>query len=133
MKREREKKITRLHIILFGLVVTTIIITVIVVNTSGNKRIEKYKKLERDLKTATTYYYSARENALEKGRMEVVTMKTIINNGYLQDEITSQCEGYTTISNYRDLDGNYEIKYDSYISCGKYYETEGYEKELITQ
>ena len=130
MKREREKKITRLHLILFALVVTTIIIVVTTVMTSGNKKIERYKKLEKDLNTATIYYYGSKEEELEKGRMKVIKMQTIIDNGYLQDEITSKCKGYTIVSNYR-IAGEYEISYESYIKCGNTYVTPDFEEEYL--
>ena len=157
MKREREKKITRLHLILFALVVTTIIIVVTTVMTSGNKKIERYKKLEKDLNTATIYYYGSKmaqvmnevqedkikedemafeqgrkvqEEELEKGRMKVIKMQTIIDNGYLQDEITSKCKGYTIVSNYR-IAGEYEISYESYIKCGNAYVTPDFEEEYL--
>ena len=130
MKREREKKITRLHLILFALVVTTIIVVVTTVMTSGNKKIERYKKLEKDLNTATIYYYGSKEEELEKGRMKVIKMQTIIDNGYLQDEITSKCKGYTIVSNYR-IAGEYEISYESYIKCGNAYVTPDFEEEYL--
>ena len=130
MKREREKKITRLHLILFALVVTTIIVVVTTVMTSGNKKIERYKKLEKDLNTATIYYYGSKEKELEKGRMKVIKMQTIIDNGYLQDEITSKCKGYTIVSNYR-IAGEYEISYESYIKCGNAYVTPDFEEEYL--
>lgn len=130
MKREREKKITRLHLILFALVVTTIIVVVTTVMTSGNKKIERYKKLEKDLNTATIYYYGSKEEELEKGRMKVIKMQTIIDNGYLQDEITSKCKGYTIVSNYR-IAGEYEISYESYIKCGNTYVTPDFEEEYL--
>lgn len=130
MKREREKKITRLHLILFALVVTTIIVVVTTVMTNGNKKIERYKKLEKDLNTATIYYYGSKEEELEKGRMKVIKMQTIIDNGYLQDEITSKCKGYTIVSNYR-IAGEYEISYESYIKCGNTYVTPDFEEEYL--
>ena len=57
-------------------------------------------------------------------------MKTLVSNGYLQDEITNECLGYTEITNYRDLDGKYNIEYESFIKCGDKYKTEGYEEAL---
>ena len=127
MKREREKKITRLHLILLGLVITIGIIVFVVVKSNGSRKIEKYKKLEKDLNTATLYYYGEKANKLGKGQMDVVTMKTLIKNGYLQDEITSKCNGYTIIRSYRNLEGEYELGYYSYIKCGNSYETANYD------
>jgi hypothetical protein len=130
MKREREKKITRLHLILFGLVITIAVIVIVSVKLGGSKKIERYKKLEKDLNIATMYYYGSKEDEIEKGKMKIITMKTIVANGYLQDEITSKCDGYTIISNYR-IAGEYEISYDSYIKCGDSYKTPDFEEEYL--
>lgn len=131
MKREREKKITRLHIILFLLVVIAIVIVVVAIKSDGNKKIAKYKKLESDLKTATLYYYKNSGKTVEKGTRKIIKMSTIVDDGYLQDEITNECVGYTIISNYRDVEGNYEIDYESFVKCGDSYQTEGYEADII--
>ena len=130
MKREREKHITRLHIILFALVLTIGIIVIVAVRSGGSKKLARYKKLEKDLKTATVYYFGNKTEEIEKGRREIVNMKTLVSNGYLQDEITNECLGYTEITNYRDLDGKYNIEYESFIKCGDKYKTEGYEEAL---
>lgn len=127
IKREREKKITRLHIILFLLVIITAVVVFIVVKVNGGKKLDKYKKLEKDLKTATEYYFKEKESTVEKGRVKIITMKEVTDKGYLQDEITNECKGYTVVGNYRDLDGTYNIEYQSYIKCGNSYKTNGYD------
>ena len=127
MKREREKHITRLHLILIGLVLIAGIITLVVVNVKKNNRIARYKKLENDLAIATKYYCKNNKIEVEKGTEKTIKMKTLIENGYLQDELTKECTGYTTVGNYRDGSGVYEIDYIPYIKCGKTYKTEGYE------
>lgn len=129
MKREREKHITRLHLILFALVVTVAIIVIVAVRSGGSKKVAKYKKLEKDLKTATVYYFENKNKEVEKGRREIINMNTITSSGYLQDEITKECIGYTEITNYK-FDGKYRLEYDSYIKCGDKYTTAGYEEEL---
>jgi hypothetical protein len=63
--------------------------------------------------------------------MEVVSLKTIVDNGYLQDEMTSKCEGYTIISNYRNLDGEYEIGYEPFIKCGNSYISVNYDEQYL--
>ena len=130
LKREREKHITRLHIILFLIVVITTIIVIATVKSNSSKKIERYKKLEKDLNTATIYFYGEKAKKIEKGRMEVVSMKTIIDNGYLQDSLTSSCIGYTIVSNYKAQD-QYVIGYDSYIKCGNDYQTDNYSDDYI--
>lgn len=131
IKREREKHITRLHLILFFIVVIGIAITFIVIKTNNAKRIKKYKTLEENLNIATVYYYGNKTSELEKGETKIIKMKTLIDNGYLQDEITNQCVGYTAISKYKDIDGRYQIGYNSYIKCGEFYKTIGFEQKNL--
>ena len=130
MKREREKHITRLHIILFLLVIISGITIFIFVKAGSSKKISRYQKLEKDFNTATKYYYGNKEKEVEKGRRKIITMKTIVDNGYLQDEITNKCVGYTIVSNYRNLDNEYNINYETYIKCGDAYQTVGYEADI---
>lgn len=126
MKREREKHITRLHLILVGLVLTIGIITLIVVNVRKNNKIARYKELEKNLKIATKYYFKNNKLEVNKGERKIIKMKTIIENGYLQDELTNSCDGYTVISNYK-INGEYKLEYEAYIKCGNSYKTYGYE------
>lgn len=130
VKREREKKITRLHIILFFLVVITAVTVVVVIKVREARILAKYRKFENDLKVATLYYYGDKANDIGKGEKVIVNMKTIVDSGYLQDSLTSVCNGYTIIRNNRNLDNEYEIYYDAYIKCGNTYVTESYEDEF---
>ena len=57
MKREREKHITRLHIIIFCLVVIAGLTVYFVVKNNKSKEILEYKNLEQDLVKATQDYY----------------------------------------------------------------------------
>lgn len=130
MKREREKHITRLHIILFALVVIGVTTTLIIINVKKNQKLARYTKLENDLKTATVYYVENNNIEVEKGTRRIIKMKTITDSGYLQDEMTKDCEGYTIINNARVLDGKYELGFDPYIKCGDSYKTNGFEEDI---
>ena len=130
-KKEREKHITRLHIILFALVVIGLTTTLIVINVKKNQKLARYQKLETDLQTATSYYLQNNNIVVDKGRRKIIKMDTVIKNGYLQDEMTKECTGYTIVLNSRaSLENDYEISYDPYIKCGKSYQTEGYEADI---
>ena len=130
IKREREKHITRLHIILFFLVVIGLTTTLIVINVKKSQKLARYTKLENDLKTATVYYIENNKIEIEKGRRKIIRMKTIISSGYLQDELTKNCKGYTIVSNSRNLDGKYELGFEPYIKCGDAYTTSGFEDDI---
>ena len=127
--REREKKITRLHIILFVLAIIVVSVVVVTIRYNNYKTVEKYKKLEKDLNIAAKYYYKDKASELAKGQQVIISMKTIIDNGYLQDELTKKCDGYTIIGNYRGLNGKFELGYLSYIKCGNSYETYNFEEK----
>lgn len=131
VKREREKHITRLHLILFGLILIIIVIVVVTVKVNKDKRIAKYEKLEKELYTASTYYYSEKSKEIEKGQIRIIPMSEIIKNGYLQDEATNKCNGYTIVGNYRNPDGSSRIVYESYIKCGNDYMTVDYNEEYL--
>ena len=128
IKREREKHITRLHLILVGLVLIAGITTLIVLSVKKNNTIARYKKLEKDLTVATKYYVKNNKIDVKKGTEEIIAMKTIVENGYLQDELTKECIGYTVVQNTKE-GTEYKILYDSYIKCGKTYQTFGYEQQ----
>ena len=66
MKREREKHITRLHIILFFLVIIIGLTTFFIVKGKLNNRTEKYKKFEEDIVTASKIYYKLKEMKIKK-------------------------------------------------------------------
>ena len=129
--REREKHITRLHIILFALVVIIAFAVLITIYINKNIKIKRYKKLEKDLYTASVYYYSDKEDNIGKGELKVITMNTIIKHGYLQDELTAKCKGYTLVSNYKYPSGKYKIQYESFIKCGDSYKTGGFEEDYL--
>lgn len=131
VKREREKHITRLHIILFVLVVTIAIVVIVAVKSSGSKKLARYKKLEQDFKTATVYYYGKKVEQIEQYGYRIITMETLIDNGYLQDEITKECVGYTLITNFKNDDGEFKIEYEPYIKCGDAYTTPDYEPNYL--
>lgn len=127
VQREREKHITRLHLILISLVLIAGITTLIVLSVKKNNAIARYKKLEKDLTIATKYYVKNNKMEIKKGTEKIIKMKTIVDNGYLQDELTKECVGYTTVRNGKE-GSEYKITYDSYIKCGKTYQTSGYEQ-----
>lgn len=67
VKREREKKITRLHIILFALVVIVTTAVIITVKVKEAQRIAKYKNFEKNLVIASRYFYGNKESEIERG------------------------------------------------------------------
>ena len=131
MKREREKKITRLHIILFFLVVITGSIIFFVIRSKVNVSDETYKEYEKEIKEASMNYYNIHNIDLEVGYSKRININKLYDDGFLMtEEIIKKCNGYASITNDGSFEGeDDEIYYEAYIKCGKKYKTKGYEEE----
>ena len=131
MKREREKHITRLHIILFFIVVIIGVIVYTIVNIKINNSDSKYKDLEDEIVIASEQYVQINDIIIEDGYEKRINIKKIYNQGLIQNELYSKCKGYVEItSEIKDFeDDEYELVHRAYISCGKKYTTEGYLEE----
>ncbi|MBO5530480.1 MAG: hypothetical protein J5970_03695 [Bacilli bacterium] len=130
MKREREKHITRLHIILFFLVVIIGLTTFFIVRGKINKRTDKYKTFEKDIVTASKIYYKLKNIKVKDGYEKRVNIKKIEKEGLIQNELIEDCKGYVIMSSERDMyTDEYEIEHRAYIKCGKNYTTVNYFEE----
>jgi uncharacterized ion transporter superfamily protein YfcC len=130
MKREREKHITRLHIILFFLVVIIGLTTFFIVRGKINKRTDKYKTFEKDIVTASKIYYKLKSIKVKDGYEKRVNIKKIAKEGLIQNELIEDCKGYVIMSSERDMyTDEYEIEHRAYIKCGKNYTTVNYFEE----
>ncbi len=120
MKREREKHITRLHIILFFLVLIIGLTTFFIVRGKLNNRTDKYKKFEKDIVTSSKIYYKLKKIKVKDGYEKRVNIKKIAKEGLIQNELIDECKGYVIMSSERDLyTDEYAIEYRAYIKCGK--------------
>lgn len=130
MKREREKHITRLHIILFFLVLIIGFSTFFIVKGKMNQRTEKYKKFEKDIVTASKIYYKLNDITVKDGYEKRINIKKIAKEGLIQNELIDECKGYVILSSERDMyTDEYEIEHRAYIKCGKNYTTVNYFEE----
>lgn len=126
MKREREKHITRLHIILFFLVVIAGLTTFFIIRYNNNKELASYKSLENDLVKSTKMYYKVNKINIKEGFSVRIEMKTLIAQNFLSNDLTKECTGYTMIENNKGLDGKYGLEYTAYIKCGNKYMSDNY-------
>lgn len=130
MKREREKHITRLHIILFFLVIIIGLTTFLVIKSKLNNRTDKYKAFEKDIVTASKIYYKLKEIKIKDGYEKRVNIKKINKEGLIQNELIDKCKGYVIMSSERDIyTDEYKIEHRAYIKCGKNYTTVNYFEE----
>ena len=129
MKREREKHITRLHIILFCLaVIITIVVVVKIKNRSSNND-AAYKTFEEEVVTASkTYITKLKKITIEQGKELRLNIFLLKDANLLQNELADECNGYVVVSNSKNYDGDYETVYEAYISCDGYM-TPGYIEE----
>lgn len=126
MKREREKHITRLHIIIFCLVVIAGLITFFTIKSNINKELVSYKNFEKELVNATKNYYKINKTPIKEGFEVKIKMETLVQQNFLSNDLTNECKGYTIIGNNKTLDGDYELDYTAYIKCGDKYVSDNY-------
>ena len=125
MKREREKHITRLHIILFFLVIIIGLVLFIVINNLINSD-EKYVKYESVIKNASKIYYKIYRLNIGEDEEEYINITKL--DGILTDDtVLKKCKGYVLISNELDYQTDkYKINYKPAISCGNKYSSTNY-------
>ena len=126
MKREREKHITRLHIILFFLAVIITVVVIISVRGCKANSGQKYKDLEEEMVSATKSYIKLNSVQIKDGHDTKINLKALVQGSFIQNELANSCEGYVLISRQKTYEGEYENSYDAYISCGDSYMTAGY-------
>ena len=130
MKREREKKITRLHLILFGLVLIIGMTTFFAIRHQITADANKYIEYEEEIVEASKYYYEMHNLELEEGYTKRVNITKLFDEGILfNEDIIKKCKGYSLIQNEGSFEDEAEtITHEAFITCGKKYTTKGYEK-----
>ncbi|MBR3117238.1 MAG: hypothetical protein IKF36_05120 [Bacilli bacterium] len=130
MKREREKHITRLHIILFFLVVIVLVIVLLSFKNRNSNSDDKYIEFESEIVRATqTYVNKLNKITITNGKETKLDINLLKKSALLQNDLADKCEGYVIINNQKNIDGEYETTYEAYISCTGGYMTPGYIEE----
>lgn len=125
MKRKREKHITRLHIILFFLVIIVGLSIYLGITIKINNDINKYKSYEERIVKASKTYYKINQLSISEGYEKRLNISKLIDQG-LVDSI-DECKGYVLITSEKDLySDDYNIEHRAYIKCGKKYATINY-------
>lgn len=135
---EKKFRITRGMLIaaILVLIIIVIIIVVIVRKINSKKPLyveSDFKKLERRMVEESPNYITQKNLDLDNGDIEINLKDLLVENGGSIDKNAVKaakiCDGYVIASK------NDEITYSPYISCEKYYTTNGYktkEKKEIT-
>ncbi|MBO6195811.1 MAG: hypothetical protein J6O56_05685 [Bacilli bacterium] len=130
MKREREKHITRLHIILFFIVLIGGLITFFVIRHKISSSSLIYKEYENEIVEASENYYQIKDIEIEEGGYKKVNINKLYDDGLISNEdIIKKCKGYSLME--YDIDmytDEYVVTHTAYITCGKKYTTKGYEQ-----
>ncbi|MBQ1496592.1 MAG: hypothetical protein IIZ40_04530 [Bacilli bacterium] len=134
MRREREKHITRLHIILFFLVIIVGVSLFLITKNilTSNK---KYLEFEQVIKDSGKIYYKINNLKVKEDEEEAVDINTLDKEGLLSDNsLIKKCKGYLMISNEYDYEKDkYRIYYRPYISCGNKYTTVNYQEIVLIE
>ena len=127
MKRQREKHITRLHIILFFLVLIIGLIIFFVIKGTLNNSSNKYKEYEETLENAAENYAIINNIVFYEGFEERIDIVDIVNQGLVRSDIIDECEGYVIVRRERNI-ATEEIEniYKAYIKCGDKYRSTNY-------
>lgn len=127
MKREREKHITRLHLILFFLVVIIAGIVVLSIKRSISTGQVKYEELEQEVIKASKTYFKIENITIKDGYEKKINISILKNNNYIQNDLINDCKGFVIISRQKNSDDLFENYYSAYLQCGNKYKTVGYD------
>ena len=128
-KKFREKKITRLHLILAALVVTAVLVVFVVIKVKIATKDVPYKKYEEILVNSAEVYYNVKDIEIKEGATDVVTAKELINGNFVNTDskLVDKCDGYVESISQKDYNtGEYNITRKAYIKCGNKYKSVNY-------
>ncbi|MBR4350910.1 MAG: hypothetical protein IKP98_01660 [Bacilli bacterium] len=128
-KKFREKKITRLHLILVGLVVTAVLVVFVVIKVKIATKDVPYKEYEKILVNSAEVYYNVKDIEIKDGATDVVTAKELINGNFVNTDskLVDKCDGYVESISQKDYNtGEYNITRKAYIKCGNKYKSVNY-------
>ena len=124
--RKREKHITRLHIILFFLVLIIGVSIFIGIRSKHKEVNNNYKKYEERMVETAPIYIKLNDIDIEDGEQLIIELEDI--KPYLY-EIPDECDGYVVaLSEENNETEEFEINYTAYLKCGKY-KTKNYSED----
>lgn len=129
IKKVREKKITRLHLILAGLLFITILIVFITIKVKLSNKDKIYSEYEKELINFAEIYYDLNNINIKDGTVDRVSIDKLKQSNLLNtsSKLRDKCNGYvesTSEKNYNT--GEYEVTRKAYIKCGSKYKTVNY-------
>ena len=131
-KKVREKKITRLQLILAGIIFLAALITFIVIRVKIANKDVVYHEYEEELVNSANIYYELKDIEIIDGSTERVDAKTLIKENLvnIDSELVDKCKGYVETVSEKDYStGEYVVTRKAYIKCGNKYKTVNYISE----
>ena len=128
-KKVREKKITRLHLILAGLLVTSVLVVFIVIKVKISNKDVPYREYEKLLVNAADIYYDTKKIDIKDGATDKIKVQDLINEHYVNTDskLVDKCDGYVESISQKDYNtGEYNVTRKAYIKCGTKYKTVNY-------
>lgn len=129
-KKVREKKITRLHLILASLLLITLLTVFIVIKVKINNKEVPYREYEKLLVNAADLYYEINDIKIKDGATERIEDKKLISANLVNPDdptIMKKCTGYVESVSSKDYnEDEYVIVRKAYIKCGNKYKSVNY-------
>ena len=129
-KKPRVKKITRLHLILAGIIFVAALTVIIVIRVKIITKEVPYKEYEKILVNAANLYYNTEDIEIKDGTTERIDAKKLKSKGYVEtdNKVANKCVGYVeSVSQKEDVRTNeYVVTRKAYIKCGNKYKTVNY-------
>lgn len=129
VKKVREKKITRLHLILAGIVFITVLTVFIVIRVKISNKERMYVRYEKELVNAADLYYELKGLKIKDGTAEIINIKKLkIENLINTDnKLVNKCVGCVESTSEKDYnEDKYKVTRKAYIKCGNKYKTINY-------
>ena len=124
--KKREKHITRLHIILFFLVLIVFLSVFFGIRSKAKGNIEKYKTYENNMIKGARNYVKYKNISLEEGEETKISLSDLQKSNFVYD-IPSECKGYVLVIYEENIESEtLEMEYSAYLKCGKKYTSVNY-------
>ena len=94
VKKVREKKITRLHLILVGLLIITALVVGIVIKIKIDTKDNIYFEYEKELVNSANIYYDLKEYDIKDGSTERIDAQKLIDANLvnIDSKLTTKCK-----------------------------------------
>lgn len=129
VKKVREKKITRLHLILASLALLSILVFFIVIKVKIGNKGKEYLQYEKELVIFADNYYEIKNIKIKDGTVDRISISKLKEAKLINTDskLVKKCDGYVESTSTKDYNSmEYIITRKAYIKCGNKYKTINY-------